>query len=151
VGSVSSNQPLNLDVTDLSAVQESARDEGFAFIDRLAEDWLSGANKFDQTGEVLLGAFAESTLVGVGGINIDPYLDALDVCRLRHLYVLPNYRRTGLASGIVSGLVSGAAEKFRLIRLRTDTVAGAAFYERNGFMPVSDQTASHQLVIEKMG
>jgi hypothetical protein len=40
---------------------------------RLAENWQSGKNRFNAPGETLLGAFVNHQLVGVCGINSDPF------------------------------------------------------------------------------
>jgi GNAT superfamily N-acetyltransferase len=121
---------------------ESAR-EGFSFIDRLIADWTSGANTFSRPGEGLLGAFADGQLVGVGGLNADPYLPATDVGRIRHVYVLGSWRHKGVGRTLIDRLVGEAGGLFGELRLRTDTAGAAAFYLRCGFSPVDDPAASH--------
>src|SRR5688572_6670308 len=70
--------------------------EGWRYVQRLAEEWASGANRFDQLGEVLLVARVEGKIVGVCGLNIDPYTGDPTIGRVRRLYVHPDYRGQGL-------------------------------------------------------
>jgi hypothetical protein len=72
---------------DLGALQSEAAAEGFRFVDKLIEDWLSAANRFDRPGELFLGDFREGRLAGICSLNHDPYTDRDGVGRLRHLYV----------------------------------------------------------------
>lgn len=64
-----------------------------------------------------------------------------DVGRVRRLYVHPDHRGRGLASELLERIV--AASSFGRLRVRTH--AAAAFYEARGFVPVSDDTATHEL------
>ncbi len=120
-----------------------AGQQGFGFMRRLADEWASGANRFDGDGERFSGAFSGGRLVGVGGINRDPYTNADGVGRLRHLYVLTSARRLGVGSLLVSRILKDAEHAFRVVRLRTMSAAAAAFYLRIGFTSTDDETASH--------
>jgi GNAT superfamily N-acetyltransferase len=130
---------------DLKTLQAEAVQQGFGFMDRLVSDWTDGTNTFNQPGECLLGAFADNRLVGIAGLNKDPYLARADVGRVRHLYVLNSFRRKGFGRALVDRLLSEARGVFGELRLRTDTEGAAAFYIRCGFCPASDATASHTL------
>lgn len=66
------------------------------FLRRLSDEWKSGANRFEQVGEILLGAKCNERLIGVCGLNVDPYVRSPGVGRLRHLYVSPHTRQAGL-------------------------------------------------------
>jgi len=121
---------------------EAAR-QGFGFLDRLVADWTSGANTFGRPGEALLGAFSDSRLVGIGGLNTDPYSSRADLGRIRHVYVLDAWRHKGVGRALIDCLVAKARGLFTELRLRTDTEAAAAFYARCGFSPIADPTASH--------
>ena len=133
--------------SDLEMFRREAGAQGFRFIDRLCTDWDSGANKFDRTGECLLGASVNGALIGVGGLNNDPYLHRADVGRVRHLYVLQEWRRKGVGRTLISRLVDEARRSFREVRLRTDTNEAARFYAQCGFRPSNDATASHVLTL----
>jgi GNAT superfamily N-acetyltransferase len=124
-----------------------AEQQGFEFMRRLVEEWASGANKFDRQGECLLGAFSDGQLLGVSGLNRDPYANTDGVGRLRHLYVLASARRDGVGSLLVHRILQEAQRSFRIIRLRTTTAAAAAFYLRLGFTSIDEKTASHVMII----
>jgi GNAT superfamily N-acetyltransferase len=117
-------------------------------MDRLVSDWTNGTNTFNRPGECLLGAFADRRLVGIGGLNQDPYSARADVGRVRHLYVLDSFRQKGIGGALVNRLVRAARGVFGELRLRTDTEGAAAFYVRCGFCAANDATASHTLILE---
>jgi N-acetylglutamate synthase-like GNAT family acetyltransferase len=135
-----SDLPAGLD--DLCA--EASR-EGFMFMEKFVREWRSGANRFAQPGEVLLGAFSPAGLIGVGGLNRDPYTDQDGVGRVRHLYVTGTARRSGVGSVLVHRLLAHAVDVFHSVRLRTDTQAAADFYVGLGFTRVQDSAATHIL------
>jgi GNAT superfamily N-acetyltransferase len=128
---------------EVETLEASAASEGFNFMTRLLAEWRSGTNRFDQPGECLLGAFEGGRMVGMGGLTIDPYLPAGDVGRLRRLYVAPSMRRRGIGAALVDALLQHASGRFLLVRLTTDTEAGADFYLRCGFSQVDDNSATH--------
>lgn len=127
-------------------VQEAER-EGFRFLRRLQNEWCSGANRFQGAGEALLSATVDGRVAAVGGLNVDPYAGCSETGRLRHIYVAIPSRRLGVGTGLVSHLVKHASATFRTVRLRTDTVEGAAFYERLGFQPSCDDHATHCMTL----
>jgi len=49
---------------------------GHQFLQRPQTEWLSGANRFSKAGERLVIATKQGWLIGVGGINVDPYTGA---------------------------------------------------------------------------
>jgi len=124
--------------------RESGR-EGFGFLDRLVVDWTRGTNTFSRSGEGLLGAFAGGQLVGIGGLNADPYLPGTDVGRIRHVYVLGVWRHQGVGRALIDCFVREAGGLFSELRLRTVTAGAAAFYVRCGFSPVDDPSATHSV------
>jgi GNAT superfamily N-acetyltransferase len=128
---------------DFDELRGEAADGGFRFLDRLARDWRNGENRFDQPGERLVGAFAGDRLIAIGGVNRDPYAERANVGRLRHLYVLKDWRTTGVGRALVEGLLRHAEGVFSEVRLRTDTDAASAFYRQCGFTVVDSPSASH--------
>jgi len=134
---------LNSLPAGLDALRIESGREGFGFLDRLVADWIGGTNTFSRSGERLLGAFADGQLVGVGGLNADPYLPGTDVGRIRHVYVLGVWRHQGVGRALIDRLVRDAGGLFSELRLRTATAGAAAFYVRCGFSPVDDPTATH--------
>jgi GNAT superfamily N-acetyltransferase len=133
--------------TGIEALRLDARNEGFRFVDRLASEWHTGINRFDQMGEMLLGAVLVGELVAICGLNRDPYAADPGVARLRHLYVLPRARRQGIATGLVTQVLMQAEEVFQAVRLRTETREAASFYEGHGFIAVKEERASHIKVL----
>jgi GNAT superfamily N-acetyltransferase len=127
----------------IDALRTDASNEGFRFLDRLIRDWEAGTNRFNQPGECFLGALSETELVGVGGLNRDPYVEAGRIGRIRHLYVCRSARRSGVGSALLRWLLNEASVNFDLVRARTDHCEAAAFYLRHGFLPVADEFASH--------
>jgi GNAT superfamily N-acetyltransferase len=129
---------------------EAAAD-GFRFLDRLVTEWDSGSNRFNAHGERLLGAFLDDRLVAIGGLNIDPYAAEAGTARLRHVYVLKAEQRRGLGRMLVRRLLEDAREaRFSQVRLLTDTVAGARFYESLGFSSLRSPHGSHVMVLGRV-
>ena len=127
-------------------IAREARASGHLFLDRLITDWHSGANRFDKSGECLLGLFVGGRLVAVGGLNRDPYdTSGRAVGRLRHVYVAQSLRRRGLGRQLVAELLA-RAQTFERVRLRTPgTPDAAAFYESLGFVPVDEADATNSI------
>ena len=119
-------------------VVESQR-EGFAFVRRLVNEWESGDNRFDRPGEALFAAVADGRVVGVCGLNVDPYLPGGRVGRVRHLYVAAAFRRRGIGAGLVEAVIRTAHGTFDRLRLRTDSEPAARFYESLGFRRTDDE------------
>jgi predicted GNAT family acetyltransferase len=114
-------------------------------MDRLEREWADGSNRFDQAGERLLGLFEGATLVAVGGLSRDPYAGDPSIGRIRHIYVRPRWRRTGLATQLIGELMRGGPAFVRL-RLRTRNPAARRLYEGLGFRPVEEQDATHAVL-----
>ena len=116
------------------------------FLERLRDEWESGVLRFDRAGEILLGAFADETLVGVGGLSLDPYAPAPGLARLRHLYVIDAHRRAGIGRALVARLLELARPYFATVRLRTRNTGAAALYESFGFVSGAREGETHRLV-----
>lgn len=67
------------------------------------------------------------------GLNVDPYTEDERVGRVRHLYVLFDYRRLGAGRRLVEAVVAAAKSRFIFLRLRTESIEAADFYEKLGF------------------
>ena len=131
---------------DISVLLEASQAEGYDFVERLVDDWQEGSNRFQLPGEVAVAARIRRRLVGVGGLNIDPYLDDPGVGRIRHVYVSPDVRSGGVGRVLVMALLDHARGRFDRLRLRTVTPAGAAFYKSLGFEETGDEAnATHQI------
>jgi GNAT superfamily N-acetyltransferase len=111
---------------------------GLSFVRRLADEWASGENRFDRPGEALFAVREAADIVGVGGLNVDPYTTDPRTGRVRHVYVLAAHRRRGLATVLVSEIIAAARGHFHTLRLSTSNPDAARLYERLGFRPRAD-------------
>jgi GNAT superfamily N-acetyltransferase len=122
-----------------------AAGEGYQFLDRLLSEWESGANRFDQPGEMLCGYWEDGVLVAVGGLNRDPFAGEPSAGRIRRIYVRPARRNCGVGAALVQHLVENARKTFRLLYLRSESADAARLYERLGFRPCTLPFATHVL------
>ncbi len=122
-----------------------AASEGHAFLERMQNEWDTGENRFAIPGEHVVGISLEDTLVAIGGLNKDPYAIEATTGRLRHFYVSATHRRAGIGRALVDTLLSQAGSYFHRVRLRTDSVEAAAFYEAYGFRAIREPDATHSL------
>ncbi len=135
--------------SDLEGLVDASLKEGFDFVARLRDDWNAGANRFDRPGEGLFEARIEGQLVGICGLNRDPYTPEAKVARVRRMYVLPSFRRGGVGMRLVESVLKCASERFVRIRLRTETEVASRFYCSLGFTPTQgEQDSTHELVVE---
>lgn len=116
-------------------IAESER-EGWKFVRRLSDEWVSGVNRFDRLGEKLFVARREGMIVGVCGLNADPYSNDESIGRVRRLYVLPVHRGQGIGQMLVQAVIHAASGRFKLLRLRTNNPDAGRLYERLGFQAV---------------
>jgi GNAT superfamily N-acetyltransferase len=125
---------------------------GTRHVRRLADEWASGVNRFDRPGETLLGAWFGGELVGVCGLNVDPYAGHDRVGRVRRLYVLSARRRLGVGRRLVTEVVAAARGRFDLLRLSTTSAPAAGLYEALGFRRVEGvPDCTHLMVLEPGG
>lgn len=117
----------------VAALLSDSEQLGSRIVRRLVEEWGNGVNRFDRPGEALFGASVDGQLVGVCGLNIDPYAGNERVGRVRHLYVLSSFRRSGVGRRLVVHVVEAARGRFDDLRLRTTNLAAARLYEALGF------------------
>jgi GNAT superfamily N-acetyltransferase len=120
--------------------------EASGFVRRLVDEWAAGTNRFERPGEALFAARLGDRLIGVCGLNVDPYAAAANVGRVRRLYVLTAYRRLGVGRQLVQAVLEASRGRFDVVRLRTTNPAAARLYESLGFRPSSDTAdATHVL------
>lgn len=137
---------------DIHPLLQPSLDEGYTFLQRLWDEYQSGINRFDTEGAILLGVKADEQIIGVGGVQKDPYLNQQMIGRIQHLYILSAYRRTGVGRHLMHTLIDHARSHFTILTLRTLTEHGSAFYNSLGF---SSQprfaSATHWLVLQGTG
>ncbi|MES5927158.1 GNAT family N-acetyltransferase [Bacillus cereus group sp. MG9] len=130
-------------------VQES-KEEGFNFLLKLKNEYESKRNTFSKTGECLYGIFREDTLIGIGGLNQDPYTKNNKIGRLRRFYIAKDYRRKGLGKLLLGRILSDAKIYFTIVVLHTDTEQGDQFYTSSGFAKGKTYVGtSHYLKLDK--
>jgi GNAT superfamily N-acetyltransferase len=117
-------------------VAESER-EGWRFVRRLADEWAGGANRFDRPGEVLFVARMGGSIIGVCGLNADPYAGNKTTGRVRRLYVLRAYRGRGVGERLVRAVLGAAKGRFQRLRVRTESPEAGRLYQRHGFQLVA--------------
>ena len=120
-----------------SVLGETARSEGFRMVDTLVKRFHSGANRFDRPGEALFGVKQAGRLVGIGGLNIDPYFGRVRTGRVRHVYVHPDFRGGGMGRHIVRSIEQKAGGTFDRLELFTPNEDASRFYEALGYRRVS--------------
>jgi GNAT superfamily N-acetyltransferase len=106
---------------------------GYRFLRRVIDEWERGINRFSRTGEALFAAEIGDRLVGVCGLNIDPYLDNPRVGRVRDVCVLAECRGRGIGRQLVEAAISAARGHFDRLRLRGEEAGPARLYESLGF------------------
>jgi len=129
----------------IRSLVDVAEQEGYAFVRRTIDEWENGSNRFSEAGEGFWGLVCGGELIGIGGLNRDPYVVDADTGRVRHLYVRREDRRRGCASLLMQTIIDRAKEHFRTLRLFTDNPAAAVFYEGLGFERVGGVKVSHVL------
>jgi GNAT superfamily N-acetyltransferase len=147
MGQIEIKQLDDLVAAEVQPLLLASETEGFTFVRRLVEGYASGHNRFAQPGERLFGAFAAGEMVGVGGLNRDPYwVGETAVGRVRHLYVLPEWRRQGVGQQIMAAIMAHGRGHFQRLMLRTFNPLAATFYLSLGFQATPDAAdATHQL------
>jgi GNAT superfamily N-acetyltransferase len=148
----------------LAPLVEDSEAQRVRFVRRLVDEWTSGVNRFDLPGEELFVAWSGARpgdaaersagavdhprrVIGVGGLNIDPYVTARGVGRVRHVYVLTSDRRSGVGAQLVKAIVDAAHGRFEVLRLRTGNPAAAHLYERLGFERVDLPECTHTMAL----
>ena len=127
------------------ALLAESEQAGSLIVRRLVDEWASGANRFDRAGEALFAVRIEGRLVGVCGLNVDPYSAEPRLGRVRHLYVLSAYRRRGIGRQLVAEVIAASRGRFDHLCLSTGNPVAARFYERLGFRSAAAAHCTHVL------
>ncbi len=64
---------------------------------------------------MLLTASVQGVIVGIGGLNQDPYFNNPKVGRLRHLYVESGWRKRGVGRLLVTQLIHAAKQYYQSV------------------------------------
>jgi GNAT superfamily N-acetyltransferase len=135
----------DLNFSSINNLADESQREGYEFLKRTISDWNNGHNTFSGDGEKLWGLLLETELIGIAGLNRDPYTDDLNIGRVRHLYILAAHRRKGYATLLMNTIIEKGRHHFNALRLFTDNPAAGEFYGRLGFQTIDTSKASHIL------
>ncbi|MDX7986490.1 GNAT family N-acetyltransferase [Xenorhabdus sp. 12] len=120
----------------------------FNMLSRLHDNWHNGSNHFDAPGEKLLGAFYDGTLIGICGLNNDPYELQARTGRIRHLYVGSNYRKMNIGTNLLNAIIEGTGQHFDFLNTNAPRSA-FSFYERIGFIRLNGiNKVTHRLFLQ---
>jgi GNAT superfamily N-acetyltransferase len=131
-------------VTELPAgfdvLREEACAQGYRHVERLADEWMAGAMRFDREGEALIAAHLDEDLAGIGGLSIDPYEPG--ALRMRRFYVRAPFRRAGIGRAIAENLLAQARALHRPVTVNAG--AGSDLFWRSlGFVPEARNGHTH--------
>ena len=126
-----------------SKLLEESISEKFGALEKLKQNFENGSNTFSKPGEALFSATFEGELLGICGLNVDPYVDDPMIGRVRRLYVIKQARRQGVGSKLVGAVEQQARKHFKVLRLYTGDSNASAFYTSIGFSPLSGNHVSH--------
>ncbi len=138
---------VELELHHIEPLIKASEKEEFKFLTRLKNDWISGVNRFNKKYEKLYQIEVDKKIIAIGGINNNPYHENGKVGRIRHLYVLSEYRKRGFGRKLVQHLLNKSNDKYEKITLRTDTVVASKFYESIGFKRINSKNSSHQYIL----
>ena len=124
----------NLLQVDITYLIEESKEEGFHFLLKLINEYKNNTNTFSGIGECLYGIFQDDVLIGIAGVNQDPYSKNNKIGRLRRFYVSKAYRQKGVGSLLLKRMLCEAKEYFQVVVLYTDTKRASQFYVSNGFV-----------------
>lgn len=135
----------SFDAQKLSPLLRKSQSEGYNLVLRLSEGWESGENRFDKPGEAFFAVEHEGRWLAVGGRSLDPYLGDAGAIRVRHVYVLPEWRGAGVGSALMKKILDIPPGMFHRVTLRSLNPIARKFYERLGFTALGDGPVTHEL------
>jgi GNAT superfamily N-acetyltransferase len=128
---------------DFKQLAAEASAEGHGFLSKMQAEWISSKNCFDLENEILYEVRSEEgILIGIGGLNVDPYVSDPEIGRVRHVFIARNFRGAGIGKALVGKIVGYAQGKFGLLRLSTQNPKAVTLYESFGFEVDAEGLAS---------
>lgn len=127
IGRVVETLPDGFDV-----ILEAAASEGVRNMARLAQQWASGEQRFDEPG-ALFAALVDGDLAGVGGLTVETRAGE-PAMRMRRLYVLPMFRRFGVGRRLAGAMMQQGFQAAPLLTVNAAASdAAGPFWEAMGF------------------
>lgn len=138
---------------DIDSMAGAADREDLGLVARLAADYRADKNRFDGPGEGLWAARRDGVLIGVCGLNQDPFAEPAELAgRVRRLYVRPECRRQGVAAALLDAVEEQARSHFAILAAFTTDERAQAFYRGRGYETITGVTKrSFQLVCSSPG
>ncbi len=127
-------------ISALQQIADEATSQGYEFVQRTIDEWKSGVNTFSKPSEKLWGMIVDGEIIGLGGLNQDPFTDDPTLGRARHVYVAEKYRGHGLSKVILNLIITRAKEYFKSLRLATTNPIAVSLYESLGFVNDDSKT-----------
>ncbi|MEL7464623.1 MAG: GNAT family N-acetyltransferase [Pseudomonadota bacterium] len=127
----------------LAPLRRDAAAEGYAFVERLYDEWASGAVRFDRADERLISATLGDEIAAIGGVTRD--IDDPNTLRMRRFYVRPSFRRRGFARRLALRLLDMLKPSGAEVRVNAGTETAPQFWESVGFQPVGEKGHTHVL------
>ncbi len=128
----------------MDELRAEADSEGVRNQDMLQRDFLSGAERFTKPGEILLACYEGETLVGIGGLTVEPDT-SVRAMRLRRVYVRQAWRKRGIGRILGEALMQHGFETTELLTLNAGVPDADKFWETLGFTRVTHQTRTHEI------
>ncbi|MGG3279928.1 GNAT family N-acetyltransferase [Paenibacillus solani] len=126
------HEVTHLITADLTEILNESTEKGFRNIQRLIHDYNEGINRFQLDNEALFDCRIDHRVIGVCGLNQDPFSNE-DIGRIRRLYVLEGFRRQGVGKRLVEAVIHRARGHYSKLVLRTDNPRAGEFYKKLGF------------------
>jgi GNAT superfamily N-acetyltransferase len=131
--------PDQMDELRAEADAEGVRNQGM-----LQRDFLIGAERFEKPGEILLACYGGETLVGIGGLTVEPD-QSVRAMRLRRVFIRNAWRKRGIGRVLGEALMRQGFETVDLLTLNAAVPGAPAFWEALGFSRVVHETRSHEM------
>jgi N-acetylglutamate synthase-like GNAT family acetyltransferase len=138
-------QVPDLPLSALAPLIGESGEAGFRHLRRLVDEWQSGANRFNRPGEALFVAKACGDVVGVCGLNQDPYAAASHSGHVRRLYVSAAHRRCDVGTALIAGVIETARKVLTQLTVRTKDPEADRFFRSLGFERVQELNNPHTL------
>ncbi len=90
---------------------------------------------------MLLAAYVDGVLVGIGGLTLEPAVAGAS--RMRRFYVRPPFRRHGVGRKLAATLLEYPRRVGRGVTVNAGTLDAPAFWRALGFMPDLRQRHTH--------
>jgi GNAT superfamily N-acetyltransferase len=130
---------------DFTALREAAKQEGFNFFARLSKCW-DGVRYEDDTLATVWGANGNGVLIAIGAQTHDEYDPSPLHRRIRHFYVRPDRRRTGVGYALAQQIIADAFALAPRLHLRATQDLSRSFWDAVGFSRVDREGRTHEML-----